>query len=190
MQTIERLILFDIDGTLLKTKGAGRQSTRAAMLEVFGTASTIDTHHFGGKTDWYTLSELLRAHGHTPDSVGQHMDAFVEAMGRHMARYILESPATALPGALAETGADVSAVQEAAQAVCAGIAECGYDTELLGVEGPDLDGVIARLRDDPPQLVFNLCESMAGDVRNEVVLPSVLDMLRVIRRCLSPARTA
>jgi phosphoglycolate phosphatase-like HAD superfamily hydrolase len=47
----QRLILFDIDGTLLKTDGAGRVSTRAAMLEVFGVAGAIDAHNFGGKTD-------------------------------------------------------------------------------------------------------------------------------------------
>ncbi|MBC8098739.1 MAG: hydrolase, partial [Armatimonadetes bacterium] len=57
------LILFDIDGTLLLTQGAGRESTREAMLEVFGTESTVATHTFGGKTDWQTLTELLTAHG-------------------------------------------------------------------------------------------------------------------------------
>ncbi|MBT8492540.1 MAG: D-alanine--D-alanine ligase [Deltaproteobacteria bacterium] len=79
----------------------------------------------------------------------------------------------------AETGADVSAVQEAARAVCQGIADFGFETELVGVEGPDIDRVIAKLKGDPPDLVFNLCESMSGDVRNEVVLPSLLDMLEI-----------
>ncbi|MFW5748990.1 MAG: HAD family hydrolase [Chloroflexota bacterium] len=97
---IERLILFDIDGTLLRTEGAGRASTRDAMLEVFGTASTIDSHHFGGKTDWFTLATLLADHGHTEETVGAQMEAFIAAMGRHMAVHIRTSPARPLPGAL------------------------------------------------------------------------------------------
>ncbi len=81
---MQRLLLFDIDGTLLRTKGAGRVSTKAAMLEVFGTASTIDTHHFGGKTDWFTLVQLLQNHGHTLESVGERLRLFEQSIGRHI----------------------------------------------------------------------------------------------------------
>lgn len=80
---------------------------------------------------------------------------------------------------IAESGADVSAVQEAARAVCAAIAESGFSAELVGVHGSDVGELIARLQADPPDLVFNLCESMSGDVRNEVVLPALLDMLGI-----------
>lgn len=96
-----RLILFDIDGTLLRTKGAGREATRRAMLEVFGTASRIDSHHFGGKTDWYTLVEQLTEHGYTPEQVGARMGDFEEAMGRHLSETIQTRGAKALPNALA-----------------------------------------------------------------------------------------
>lgn len=96
----KRLILFDIDGTLLRTKGLGRNATAAAMLEVFGTASTVETHHFGGKTDWYTLVQLLREHGYDEQRVGERMPDFVAAMGRHMNRLLPDYPATPLLGAL------------------------------------------------------------------------------------------
>lgn len=79
----------------------------------------------------------------------------------------------------AETGADVSAVQEAAHAVSCAVGDYGLQSELVGVHGEDVDRLIARIKEAKPDLVFNLCESMNGDVRNEVVLPSVLDMLRV-----------
>ncbi|PJF22045.1 MAG: hypothetical protein CUN56_07975 [Phototrophicales bacterium] len=95
-----RLILFDIDGTLLKTKGAGRLSTRDAMIEVFGTASTVETHHFGGKTDWYTLTTLLAEHGYTQHQIGERMPEFVAAMGKHMAHHIKDYPSSPLPGAM------------------------------------------------------------------------------------------
>ncbi len=79
----------------------------------------------------------------------------------------------------AASGVDVSAVEESALAVRDAVAAAGFDAGILGVHGRDLDSVFARLRDDPPQLVFNLCESLNCDVRNEPLLPGILDMLRI-----------
>lgn len=79
----------------------------------------------------------------------------------------------------AASGVDVSAVRESAMAVTQAVADYGLDSDLVGVHGRDLPQVIARLDSDRPDLVFNLCESLAGDCRNEAVIPSVLDMLRL-----------
>lgn len=94
-----RLILLDIDGTLLWTRGAGRESTRLAMLETFGTAGAIDTHTFSGKTDWQTLSELL--HGHTPpETIASVLPAYNDTVGRHLDAIIHRFEVTPTPGAL------------------------------------------------------------------------------------------
>jgi phosphoglycolate phosphatase len=77
----KHLVLFDIDGTLLVSNGAGRAATRAAMLEVFGTQGTLDTHHFGGRTDWSSLVEML---GWPPDEIGRRMADYEAAAGYHM----------------------------------------------------------------------------------------------------------
>lgn len=98
--TQKRLVLYDIDGTLLTTQQAGRAATREAMLEVFGTASTVDTHTFGGKTDWQVLVELLIDYGETPESIGQKMPAFERAAARHLAEIIKTRDAHPHPGAL------------------------------------------------------------------------------------------
>ncbi len=95
------LILFDIDGTLLLTRGAGREATRLAMLEVFGTISTLEKHTFGGKTDWQTLVELLASEGLTHDHIGARMAEFDAAMGRHSAAIIGNYPVEACVHALA-----------------------------------------------------------------------------------------
>jgi phosphoglycolate phosphatase len=58
-----RLVLFDIDGTLLSTDGAARRAFRRAMLDVYGATGPIDGHDFGGKTDPQIARELLRLHG-------------------------------------------------------------------------------------------------------------------------------
>jgi phosphoglycolate phosphatase len=60
-----RLILFDIDGTLLLTDGAGRRAIHQAMLAEVGTAGPIDGHRFDGKTDPQIINELLTLAGHT-----------------------------------------------------------------------------------------------------------------------------
>jgi phosphoglycolate phosphatase-like HAD superfamily hydrolase len=59
-----RLILFDIDGTLLWTDGAGRRAIHRALLEEMGTAGPIETYRFDGKTDPQIVRELLKMAGH------------------------------------------------------------------------------------------------------------------------------
>ncbi|HET6611080.1 MAG TPA: hypothetical protein VFG83_03790 [Kofleriaceae bacterium] len=75
--------------------------------------------------------------------------------------------------------ADVSAVREAALAVAAGVDGAGHGCEVLGIGGPDITTLMSRLKSDPPDLVFNLCESLAGNTKNEVVVPALLDLAGV-----------
>src|SRR5690606_15329448 len=92
-----QLVLFDIDGTLLMGNGIGREATRRAMLEIFGTFGRLDSHHFGGKTDWHTLTQVLDL----PEAViGRDMARYEVALARHMADLIVDYPVTALPGAM------------------------------------------------------------------------------------------
>jgi phosphoglycolate phosphatase len=59
-----RLILFDIDGTLLWTNGAGRRAIHRALLDETGTAGPIEGYRFDGKTDPQIVRELLTLAGH------------------------------------------------------------------------------------------------------------------------------
>jgi D-alanine-D-alanine ligase len=72
---------------------------------------------------------------------------------------------------------DASAVRISSQAITQAIRDHGIDAELLGVHGLDLGQVMSDLRTRAPDLVFNLCESLCGDARNEIIVPSVLEML-------------
>ncbi|MGH7483273.1 MAG: HAD family hydrolase [Longimicrobiales bacterium] len=58
-----RLVLFDIDGTILSTDGAAKRAFHRAMLEVFAGAGPIEGHDFSGKTDPQIARELLTLHG-------------------------------------------------------------------------------------------------------------------------------
>jgi phosphoglycolate phosphatase len=76
-----KLILFDIDGTLLWTDGAGRRAIHQALLDEAGTAGPIASYRFDGKTDPQIVRELLALARHP----GAADDARVQAVCR---RYV------------------------------------------------------------------------------------------------------
>src|SRR5450432_1853308 len=94
------LILFDIDCTLLLTRGVGREANRLAMQEVYGTIGALATHKFGGKTDWQTLVELLIAEGFSHEQIEELLPTYSEAMARHLGNIIHQYEAFAMPGAI------------------------------------------------------------------------------------------
>jgi phosphoglycolate phosphatase-like HAD superfamily hydrolase len=54
-----RLVLFDIDGTLLSGGRAARAVFAAALTEVFGTCGDVETFAFEGKLDPMIVRDLL-----------------------------------------------------------------------------------------------------------------------------------
>lgn len=96
---ITKLLLFDIDGTLLISKGVGREAKALAMQDVFGTTGGVRTHPFGGKTDWQILRETLEPHGFTGIDIGKKMPTFEHAFAEQMKRIIGNFDVQALPGA-------------------------------------------------------------------------------------------
>jgi phosphoglycolate phosphatase len=68
---MKRLLLFDIDGTLLSTSGAARRAFQRALLEVYATTGPIDNHPFNGKTDPQIARELLSAAGLPDDRIDE-----------------------------------------------------------------------------------------------------------------------
>jgi phosphoglycolate phosphatase len=60
---VRRLVLFDIDGTLLSAGGISARCLSAALLEVFGSTGPIDGYDYSGKTDPQIVRELMRGAG-------------------------------------------------------------------------------------------------------------------------------
>ena len=92
-----KLVLFDIDGTLLISRGIGREAKRRAMLETFGEVGDLDQHVFGGKTDWQILADLLAPFGKTSADIGREIAAYQQVMARHMRGIKDDYRADALP---------------------------------------------------------------------------------------------
>lgn len=94
------LILFDIDGTLLHSGGCGRAATRLAIQDVFGTVGILDKISFAGKTDWQIVLESLQPTGITAEQVRTALDAYNQAVARHLSQIIDRFPVRACVGAL------------------------------------------------------------------------------------------
>ncbi len=80
-----RLILFDIDGTLVTSSRIGRAALDQALLEVFGTAGALEEYEFAGKTDRRIIHDLMTAAGYAPAEIaGRHaaIDERMAAAGR------------------------------------------------------------------------------------------------------------
>ncbi|HSO75893.1 MAG TPA: HAD family hydrolase [Blastocatellia bacterium] len=83
-----RVILFDIDGTLIKAvrRPEYRGAMRDILIDVFGTFGRISEVEFAGKTDLAIYREALECEGITFDSIREKMPYVEEAMVELMER--------------------------------------------------------------------------------------------------------
>ena len=83
-----RLVLFDIDGTILLTAGAGRRAITTALAEAVGHSAAFDGIRFDGKTDPQIVAELLAAAGHdhisAADQVAAMCDRYVSLLEQEL----------------------------------------------------------------------------------------------------------
>jgi phosphoglycolate phosphatase-like HAD superfamily hydrolase len=75
-----KLILFDIDGTLLHPDGIGKRATQLALRRVFGTEGRLAEFTFGGKTDWQMLLEILDG-AFSPQDIEARLPLYDQVLG-------------------------------------------------------------------------------------------------------------
>lgn len=81
--TDRRLVLFDIDGTLLSAGKVSRQALVEALEPMFGTAGPVYGYEYAGKTDPQIVRELLRAAGVDEGTIARRLP---EALAAYHAR--------------------------------------------------------------------------------------------------------
>ena len=72
-----RLVLFDIDGTLLNSSGAGRAAMQKALKEVFGSPGD-PKYRYDGKTDKQIVRDVMRLEGHSDEHIDSRMDQLLD----------------------------------------------------------------------------------------------------------------
>jgi phosphoglycolate phosphatase-like HAD superfamily hydrolase len=94
---VTRLLLFDIDNTLLYSGGAGSVAMTAAFRDLFGVNDGFGKIEFSGRTDRFILQSALDAHGIDGD-FESHMAAFLERYYTLLPTTLNEKRGTLMPG--------------------------------------------------------------------------------------------
>ena len=86
MQIMVRLVLFDIDGTLVSTGGAGMKSFGEAFEAAFGVADATAKIKFAGRTDYSIFRELCELNGveHTPENRESFFSHYLRLVDNHL----------------------------------------------------------------------------------------------------------
>lgn len=84
-----RLVLFDIDGTLLHSNGLGRRALGRALADHLDDPGVVDQVRFDGKTDPGIVAEVLHAagipHPDEPARIGRILEIYVEYLEEEIA---------------------------------------------------------------------------------------------------------
>jgi phosphoglycolate phosphatase-like HAD superfamily hydrolase len=90
------LLLWDIDGTLIASGGAGMKALTVALKTVFNIDGSIADIDFAGRTDYWIIREVFKKFGlaATPENFARYFEGYAAALPHQLA-----SPqARVLPG--------------------------------------------------------------------------------------------
>jgi len=93
-----KLTLFDIDGTLLTSGGAGEKALRLAMKDRFGQDDDLSRVEIAGRTDSAIAHQLFKLYGIDPtmDNLARFFDSYLH----HLEGQLHQTPGRLLPGIL------------------------------------------------------------------------------------------
>ncbi|MBI5365853.1 MAG: HAD family hydrolase [Planctomycetes bacterium] len=93
------LLLFDIDGTLIRTGKPFRRAFRRALVDTYGSAGNIDGYRFGGKTDPQIVLGVFAGTAVTPEVAlagrAACLERYLAVLREELAH---DPPGTVLPG--------------------------------------------------------------------------------------------
>jgi phosphoglycolate phosphatase-like HAD superfamily hydrolase len=93
-----RLLLFDIDGTLLTASAPFRRALSEALAASFGTAGAIEGFDFSGKTDPRIVRELMRGAGFADREIDARMSGALEAYRARLIHHLQPEDVRVKPG--------------------------------------------------------------------------------------------
>ena len=96
--TKTRLLLFDIDGTLITSGGAGVEALKLALIERFGISDNLSDIEIAGMTDSGIVVAILNKH--RIPTTNENVTAFLDSYVRFLALELPQRKGSLLPGVL------------------------------------------------------------------------------------------
>jgi phosphoglycolate phosphatase len=93
-----KVLLWDIDGTLICSGNAGERAIHYAMRDVFGVSSSLDVIDYRGRTDRFIGYQLFNYHGIEPTPENLHR--FLESYLDHLEMELPKTPGKTHAGVL------------------------------------------------------------------------------------------
>jgi phosphoglycolate phosphatase-like HAD superfamily hydrolase len=121
------LILWDIDGTILHSTGAGMKALRAALQTVFGITGSFDGIDFAGRTDRLIIRQIFSRYSIdlSQGNVERYIDGYIAALPESLAA----NNARVLPGVSEILGA-AAGRPDVGQGLLTGNVRRGAQTKL------------------------------------------------------------
>ncbi|MGQ9586053.1 MAG: HAD family hydrolase [Anaerolineae bacterium] len=162
----KRLVLFDVDGTLLHSGGAGREAIRLTLEAVYGKAGPVNGFPLAGKTDLQIFYELLHEAGFSEEEIEAGIPRAVEVYPGCLRQLIGNHQVRVCPG-VTELLESLTGTPEAEVALLTGNLESGAWVKLQAAR---LDrffrwgafGSEARDRSDLPALAVARAHERTG----------------------------
>ena len=95
---MKRLVLFDIDGTLLSASGISARCLGEALKEVFGETGPMNGYDYSGKTDPQIVRELMREAGRDEAEIQRGRPEVLERYARRLEAALRPEHVRAKPG--------------------------------------------------------------------------------------------
>jgi phosphoglycolate phosphatase-like HAD superfamily hydrolase len=124
-----KLLLFDIDGTLLKSGRQGRSVFASALAEVFGTAGDLEAYDFAGKMDPRIVLDLMTGAGVPEPVIHERLPRLKALYTARLEQALQRDRMELLPGVV-EILESLAAREDVALGLLTGNWEAGARTKL------------------------------------------------------------
>ena len=125
-----RLVLFDIDGTVVNAGGAGRVALTRALDATYGAVGSIDGYDFRGKTDPRIVLDLLGGTGLGEDAIHAGLEACFAAYLQELDAEVGDGARVRLLPGVAEVVRALSKREDTLVGLLTGNIEAGAEVKL------------------------------------------------------------